>query len=43
MNILEETRRYAIKMIHDYYKYGEYENYIEMIKKKIKKGNEYID
>ena len=25
MNILEETRRYAIKMIHDYYKYGEYE------------------
>ena len=25
-------------MIHDYYKYGEYENYIEMIKKKIKKG-----
>ena len=31
MNILEETRRYAIKMIHDYYKYGEYENYIEMI------------
>ena len=43
MNILEETRRYAIKMIHDYYKYGEYENYIVMIKKKIKKGNEYID
>ena len=43
MNILEETRRYAVKMIHDYYKYGEYENYIEMIKKKIKKGNEYID
>ena len=31
------------KMIHINYKYGEYENYIEMIKKKIKKGNEYID
>lgn len=43
MNILEETRRFAIKMIHDYYKYGEYETYIERIKKKIKKGNEYID
>ena len=28
MNILEETRRYAIKMIHDYYKNDEYENYI---------------
>lgn len=43
MNILEDTRRFAIKMIHDYYKYGEFETYIERIKKKIKKGNEYID
>lgn len=43
MNILEETRRFAIKMIHDYYKYREYADYIERIKKKIKKGNEYID
>lgn len=43
MNILEDTRRFAIKMIHDYYKYGEYEIYIERIQKKIKKGNEYID
>ncbi len=42
-NILESARRDALKILEDYYKYDEYKNYIEIIKEKIKSGNEYMD
>lgn len=43
MDILEITRKDALKMIEDHYKYGEYEEYIEAVKEKIQSGNEYVD
>lgn len=42
-DLLKIARDDAHQILVDYYKYGEFEDYIETIKQNIKTGNEYVD
>ena len=42
-DLLKIARDDARALLVDYYKYGEYKDYIEIVKQNIKTGNEYVD